>query len=983
MILVEAQTEVKIDQPIEATFDKQTQAKLSDKHLHDLTEKRQLPTKWVLENCRSLTTEKATKTLGYTAKSAGILIQGDGWQEQFKPDRPWLSDKDKSTKKKQAPKYRTPKNADEDYDAILPSHPENKSYWQDLDALKQKCWQIDGHPYLLITEGGFKAIMGCAYNIPTIGLLGVEMGLTSAKKDPQSKRYLVPSLEKFAKAGFGFIIAFDADCAENKFVAWAEKKLSQQLEKFNIPVLSITGLWNIEDGKGMDDYIQNQGIEEFRKILNQAFNREESKKQDSENSPKQEKPKKAELPPVSETAALLAEKYRSILAWESEYQLWRHYGAQHDGMWSEESPESVRGIIHAHLRSIPDSPGFNAGYVSSVVTILQSDLEVKEWNEQQGLIPLRDGVLDQVTLELKPHSPGFRFTWQLPFSWTDRGVGCDPIEEFLLKITGNQQIAEVLLCYLSAIVTRRSDLQRYLELIGGGGTGKSTFMVLAKSLTGEKNTVSSQLKLLESNQFETAKFYRKLLVLFPDSERWQGEVSVLKQLTGQDPMRYERKGIQQCKDYVYQGMVILSANEAPESSDRTSGQERRKLTIGLDNRIPEYEGRNLAEEFQPYLPGLLKRVLEIPRQRVTDLIKHTEKNVPALAEKKWAQLIETNPIAAWVDDAVIVNPEAKGYIGKDDPEQLGRWLYANFCQYQRTSGHRGFLPVKRFSSNLRDLLKNQMKVSVQEGRDRNGAYIQGIGLRCFYDPNGTEYQRPITKGNCDASEGECDGFEGKCDGYVTDETLASVGCDGCDGFLENREILEKSNEFSVIDNNQFAVECVGEIAKIAKNQVADKCLEESEKNPSHPSHPSPASIPTITNPSQDEVNPSPSLRLAALLRMAECWAEVEAVVNATPELKTEAWNHLTADEKNRLLDLKDDYLLEPLSTQETHSEGQTTTSSIDLMVGAAVGHWVRTRSLSGELSSELFVATQWNEPNGFYVLSNGDSCYPTQLELAE
>jgi hypothetical protein len=59
------------------------------------------------------------------------------------------------------------------------------------------------------------------------------------------------------------------------------------------------------------------------------------------------------------------------------------------------------------------------------------------------------------------------------------------------------------------------------------------------------------------------------------------------------------------------------------------------MTIGLDNRIPEYEGRNLAEEFRQYLPGLLKRVLEIPRQRVTDLIKHTDKNVPALARKKW------------------------------------------------------------------------------------------------------------------------------------------------------------------------------------------------------------------------------------------------------------------------------------------------------------------------------------------------------------
>jgi phage/plasmid-associated DNA primase len=558
-----------------------------------------------------------------------------------------------------------------------------------------------------------------------------------------------------------------------------------------------------------------------------------------EDEETQKKPKKAQLPPPNVTADAVAELYRDKLAWESEYQLWRHYGAKHDGVWSEETTESVRGLVHAYLRSHPEQPAFNAGYVSSVVTILQSDLEVKDWNEQKGLIPLQDGVLNQETRKLKPHSPGYRFTWQLPFKWKESEIGCAPIEEFLLKITGDEQIAEVLLCYLSAIVTRRADLQRYLELIGGGGTGKSTFMALAKALAGEENTVSSQLRLLESNQFETAKFYRRLLVQFPDSERWQGEVSVLKQLTGQDPMRYERKGVQQCKDYVYEGMVILSANEPPESSDRTSGQERRKLTIGLDNRIPEYEGRNLALEFQPYLPGLLKRVLEIPRERVTALIKHTDKNVPALARKKWAQLIETNPIAAWLDESVILDSDAKGYIGKDDPEQSARWLYANFCKYQRESGHRGIPPVKRFSANLRDLLKNQMRVSIQEGRDRNGAYIQGIGLRCFYDPNDTSYQRPITKGDCDESQELCDGFEEKCDGLVTDETLTSVGCDGCDGSLENSRISEEIEEVAT-----------------SEKPTNQEYGEESGKNMSQASHPTPVSIPSVTNLSQEESNPS-------------------------------------------------------------------------------------------------------------------------------
>jgi putative DNA primase/helicase len=789
--------------------------RLNDRHYIELTSKRGLAPDWVSANCYSADIKQATEALGYTAKAAGILLQGMGWQMQFKPDKPWKADGDKK-----APKYRSPLG---DYDAMLPSHPTDINYWIDLEALKRQCLQIDGRPYIVITEGFFKAIAGCSHGIPTIGLLGVEMGLTSSKADPQGKRYLVKILEKFAKAGFGFIIALDADCATNPLVIEAERKLTFQLKKFKVPVRSITGMWTVDEGKGMDDFIQNQGIEAFRQMLIAAEPREWNEDAESKT---EVKPK---LPSSDKLASVLAELYQHKLAWESEYQLWRRYGAKHEGVWSEETKESVRGLVMAHLRCIKGQPDFNAGYVSSVVNLLQSELEVKDWHEQHGLLPLEDGVLDPVTLKLKPHSPDYRFTWRLPFKWADRSVGCQPIEEFLLKITGSEQIASVLLCYLAAIVTRRSDLQRYLELIGGGGTGKSTFMALAKALVGEENAVTSRLSLLEKNQFETAKFYRKLLVLFPDSERWQGEVSVLKQLTGQDPIRYERKGVQQCKDYVYEGMVILSANEPPESSDRTSGQERRKLTIGLDNLIPKYEGRNLAEEFRPYLPGLLKRVLEIPRERVTALIKYTDKNVPALARKKWAQLIETNPIAAWVDDCLVIHPDAKSYIGKDDPDKAGRWLYANFCKYQRESGHRSVPPVKRFSSNLRDLLKNQMKVPIQEGRDRNGAYIQGVGLRCFYDPVGDK-ERPITLG-------DCDGFKENCDALVTAETIGSVGCDGCDGFLP----VESSQE---------------EIEVATSEEISSSYGKKSEENPSPSSHPAPISLPAVTNPSPNPSQPA-------------------------------------------------------------------------------------------------------------------------------
>jgi putative DNA primase/helicase len=62
-------------------------------------------------------------------------------------------------------------------------------------------------PYILLTEGVFKALAGCSNGIPTISLLGVEQGLTGKARDPENQRFLVPALRKLAEAGFGFIIA--------------------------------------------------------------------------------------------------------------------------------------------------------------------------------------------------------------------------------------------------------------------------------------------------------------------------------------------------------------------------------------------------------------------------------------------------------------------------------------------------------------------------------------------------------------------------------------------------------------------------------------------------------------------------------------------------------------------------------------------------------------------------------------------------------
>jgi hypothetical protein len=244
----------------------------------------------------------------------------------------------------------------------------------------------------------------------------------------------------------------------------------------------------------------------------------------------------------------------------------------------------------------------------------------------------------------------------------------------------------------------------------------------------------------------------------------------------------------------------------------------------------------LIKEFEPYLPGLLKRVLDFPASEVTRLIKHTDREVPALAQVKWRQLCETNPIAGWLEEKAVITPDAKGYVGLGDIEQAGRWLYANFCKYQQENGHKNTVPMKRFSLNLRDLLKNQMKVAIVEGRDREGSYIKGLGLRCQLDPTGELYPCPVTK------KPFCDGFVMDCDGSVTVESLTDVGFDGYAGFSQNSNDKNEKTSSATQPNESGAVD-------------NESCAVDDKKKPSKPSNPTPVSVPPNTNPSKTQHKP--------------------------------------------------------------------------------------------------------------------------------
>ena len=220
---------------------------------------------------------------------------------------------------------------------------------------------------------------------------------------------------------------------------------------------------------------------------------------------------------------------------------------------------------------------------------------------------------------------------------------------------------EVLLAYLKAVITGRTDLQKFVECIGPGGTGKGTYLRLAHALVGWENVHATTLALLETNRFETASLEGKRLILITDADRHGGPVNTLKALTGGDPVRAERKFLN-AYTFAPEALVLVAANEAMQSTDYTSGLERRRITVpfqhqpAVERQLIEFHRGRARGEFVRRAAGPAEPRAGGVGPRDGAALRRTAEAVPALREAWTRALVETNPLAAWADANLVLDP---------------------------------------------------------------------------------------------------------------------------------------------------------------------------------------------------------------------------------------------------------------------------------------------------------------------------------------
>ena len=457
-------------------------------------------------------------------------------------------------------------------------------------------------------------------------------------------------------------------------------------------------------------------------------------------------------PPSSELANLVTGMVNEIgWRYDPKYDTFMFYHRDR-GIWRREdyAQEFKHTVQDLFIReAIPTPSGFTSHLINDVVNLTQAYISQPDWNDDDDMLAFSNGVLEISTGEFLDHDQENYLTWGLNFDY-DPSADPGPIIDWLRRTQYNDEDrVQVLRAWLRAcLLGQGHELQRFMEVIGPGGRGKSTFANLCCALVGSGNYASTTLNQLEQSRFEVASIKGKRLTLINDSERYGGSAQIFKALTGGDNLRFEEKNKNVGEPFVYTGMVMVCANEPIQTTDNTSGLTRRRLTLEFNR--PLYDKNSEAKEmikldngivrglWKHYLPGLVNWVLQMTDKEMREYLLDTYDKVPSLRRVRNEILLNSNNLIEWLQSEVVHAPDHTSSVGKkipaakDAPERYNNsnhHLYASYCSYAEDTGSK---PVgqKRFIALLLDCCVNQLGLKdVRQFSKQGRPFIKGLAIR--------------------------------------------------------------------------------------------------------------------------------------------------------------------------------------------------------------------------------------------------------------
>lgn len=212
-----------------------------------------------------------------------------------------------------------------------------------------------------------------------------------------------------------------------------------------------------------------------------------------------------------------------------------------------------------------------------------------------NMIAFRNGIYNIVNDTFVPFSPEIIITNKIDWDYNSAAYS-KLVDDTLNKIAcKDKQIRMLLEEAIGYCFYRRNELGKAFILIGDRSNGKSTFLDMVKTMMGDENIASLDLKEL-GDRFKTAELFGKLANIGDDiGNEFIADAAVFRKLVTGERISVERKG-QDPFEFNNYSKMLFSTNDIPRIKDKTGAVQRRLVIIPFNAKFTADDS-----DYKPYI----------------------------------------------------------------------------------------------------------------------------------------------------------------------------------------------------------------------------------------------------------------------------------------------------------------------------------------------------------------------------------------------
>lgn len=220
----------------------------------------------------------------------------------------------------------------------------------------------------------------------------------------------------------------------------------------------------------------------------------------------------------------------------------------------------------------------------------------------------------------------------------------------------------------------------------------------------------------------------KRLAIFPDQQEYHGKIGNFLNLTGNEPLRYEKKG-KDATHFLPTCLTLVTSNDPTFKGKNLNAVQRRQVLVRMDNQVL-IPNPNLLDELTEELSGWTNYLLSIPDSQISLVLSGKSEQSKLLA---WDTYTQSSILAAWVNEHLIHSPGSKVQVGiKEEDSTIERCntLFSSYLAYCKACNAPNTFTKDNFSKELDTMFKVHLRwVDVAKKREAMGQMFLNVKLR--------------------------------------------------------------------------------------------------------------------------------------------------------------------------------------------------------------------------------------------------------------